>query len=58
MNEEVERIAENFLGEYGFFNDFEKAFDKDDMERLWESVDEMKDELTKLKKEIDRAMLE
>ena len=58
MDSDVKRISENFLGEYGFFEDFKTAYEKCDLEKLWNAVDEMKDNLTELKKEIDRAMLE
>ena len=55
MNSEIEQTVENIQS---LFEDFEEAYDKDNMEKLWDSVDALQPYLSKLKKEIDRAMLE
>ena len=38
MDLDVKRISENFLGEYGFFEDFKTAYEKCDLEKLWKEL--------------------
>jgi len=50
MNQTIEDIQ-------SVFEDFEEAVNKDNLEKLWDSVDDLQGYLSKLKREIDEAML-
>ena len=55
MDSEIEQTVENIQS---LFEDFEESYNKDNMEKLWDSVDDLLPYFSKLKKQIDRAMLE
>tara|TARA_R110002020_G_scaffold193681_1_gene394203 strand:+ start:817 stop:981 length:165 start_codon:yes stop_codon:yes gene_type:complete len=39
------------------FEDFEEAYNKDDLSQLYDTVEDLQDYLSKLKREIDEEML-
>ena len=54
MNSEIEQTVENIQS---LIDDFDEAYNKDNMEKLWDSVDDLQGYLSKLKREIDEEML-